>query len=188
MDATQYDFNEDLFRERLKEALEKKGYSKAKLSQMVGVTAATIGHYINGKRSPRGFGDLVPVARALNVSLDYLAGVVDYNYLDENEKGGAAHPRNYLDTVKLINVLLESFDGKADLLPGGLNTVRLEINDSELRNYLDQQKQLYDMVGGSLSVRAFSIALDDLNDKMRKTPLESPIRGLGDIDPNKLPF
>lgn len=189
MDAMDYAFNEELFRERLKQALEKKGYSKAQLSNMVGVTAATIGHYINGKRSPRGFGDLVPVAKALNVSLDYLAGVADYNYLDESEKDGGARPRNYLDVVKLINVLMESFKGNTELTQSLGSTVQLDIHDPKLMNFLNQQGKLYEMVGGPLSVRAFTIALDDLNDRMRKTPLDSPIKGLfEDIRPEDIPF
>lgn len=188
MDATKYKFNGDLFKERLKQAIEKKSYKNAELSRITGVSAATIGNYLNGNRTPRGFGDIVPVAKALNVSVDYLAGVVDYNYLDESEKDGGAHPRNYWDAVKLINVLLESFGGKADLSVSLGNTVQLDINDSRLTVFLDQQRQLYDMVGGSLSVRAFSIALDDLNDKMRKTPLESPVKGLDDINPEDIPF
>ena len=188
MDATQYSFNGDLFKERLKQAIEKKRYKNAELSRITGVSAATIGNYLNGNRTPRGFGDIVPVAKALNVSVDYLAGVVDYNYLDESEKDGGAHPRNYWDAVKLINVLMESFKGKTELTQSVGSTVQLDIADSKLMSFLNQQAQLYEMVGGSLSMRAFNIALDDLNDKMRKTPLESPIKGLDGINPEDIPF
>lgn len=171
MDATQYSFNGDLFKERLKQAIDNKHYKNAELSRMTGVSAATIGNYINGNRSPRGFGDIVPIAKALNVSVDYLAGVCDYNYLDESNKAGSSIPQNYYDVVKLINILSESFDDvKLTKTPNG--TMRLEIPNEKLSDFLDQQEQLYDMVGGSLSLRAFNIALDDLNEKMKKTPLE----------------
>lgn len=188
MDVTQYSFNGDLFKERLKEAIDKKHYKNAELSRITGVSAATIGNYLNGNRTPRGFGDIVPVAKALNVSVDYLAGVVDFNYLDESEKEGSSHPRNYWDAVKLINVLMESFKGKTELTASIGNTLRLDIADSKLMSFMNQQAQLYEMVGGSLSVRAFSIALDDLNEKMKKTKLESPVKGFDDISPEDIPF
>ena len=181
MDVTKYSFNGDLFKERLKQAIDKKRYKNAELSRMTGVSAATIGNYLNGNRTPRGFGDIVPVAKALNVSVDYLAGVVDYNYLDESDKPGSSYPKNYYDVVRLMNILIESFKGEADL-SGFDNTVQLEIKDSKLMNFLGQQDQLTKMVGRALSSRAFSIALDDLNDKMRKTPLYSPIPDVLSID------
>ena len=181
MDVTKYSFNEDVFKERLKAAIEKKHYTNAELARMTGVSAATIGNYVNGHRMPRGFGDIVPVAKALNVSLDYLAGVAESNYLDERNKPGSSYPKNYYDVVKLMNILIESFKGEADL-SGFDNTVQLEIRDSKLMNFLGQQDQLTKMVGRALSPRAFSIALDDLNDKMKKTPLFSPIPDVLSID------
>lgn len=183
IEKVEYSFDKDLFRKRLAEV--KGGTSNADLAQKTGVSAATIGNYINGNRTPRGFGDIVPIAKALNVSVDYLAGVCDYNYLDENKNDGASHPQNYYDVVKLINTLLGSFEGKTELIQTLSYAVRIEIADEKLVSFLNQQKQLYDMVGGPLSARAFNIALDDLSDKMRKTKLDTPIC---DISPEDIPF
>ena len=171
MDAAQYSFNEDLFRERLKQAIEKKNYSKADLSRKTGVSAATIGNYVNGNRTPRGFGDIVPVAKALNVSVDYLAGVVDYNYLDDCEKGGSSSPQTYYDAVRMINALNLAFLTKSSLMVGTGDSVQIILNDSDLAEYMRQQNQLFDMLGRSLSDRAFAIAFDDLNDKMKGHPI-----------------
>ena len=170
MDATQYSFNEDVFKKRLKEAIDKKHYSNAELARLTGVSAATIGNYVNGNRTPRGFGDIVPVAKALNVSVDYLAGVADYNYLVDSEKGGAVHPRNYLDAVRLATI--------TSILPGGKiytndsKTVTIVIEDDLLWRFINQENKLFELLGdGSLSERAFSIALDDLRDRMKETLL-----------------
>ena len=83
--VTQYAFNSDAFKERLKKARDDMHLKNSELAEKTGVSAATIGHYINGERTPRGFGDICPIAKALNVSLDYLAGMCDYNYLADGE-------------------------------------------------------------------------------------------------------
>lgn len=169
--VTQYAFDSDAFKEKLKKARDDMHLRNSELAERTGVSAATIGHYIKGERTPRGFGDICPIAKALNVSLDYLAGLCEYNYLADGENNGTPYPQNYYDVIKLINILSESFD-EHELTEMRKGTIRFEISDEKLANFLDQQKQLYDMVGGSLSVRAFDIALDDLNEKMKKTPLE----------------
>ena len=187
-----YVFNEDLFRKRLRAAMNAKGYNNAELAKVTQVSPVTIGHYLgtrsNNTRTPRGIADIYPIAKALDVSLDYLFGLTDTNSLDESKEDGTTHPRNYLDAVKLMNVLMESFVTKATMKVHediddtyGTKGVNLWICDKKLASFIEKQQQLYDMVGGALSVRAFSIALDDLNEEMRKTPLETPVNDWGDI-------
>lgn len=177
MEKTDYSFNSTIFQERLKAAMEKKHYRNADLARITGISAATIGNYINGHRTPRGFADIVPVAKALDVSLDYLAGVIGPDKQDDKKPSGLFRPQNYYEAVKMINLLLDAFKSETDLkqlqidLTTCIGVVTLKLNNNTLHKFMMQQDELYRMAGGSLSPRAFSIALDDLNDKMKNTPI-----------------
>lgn len=170
----QYVFNEDLFRSRLREAINEKNYKNAQLSRITGVSAATIGHYLGtGKntRKPRGVADIYPIAKALGVSLDYLFGLSDEKVIGGVRNDGSSEPKNYYDAVRMINTLTLAFLAKSDLTVSMGDSVQIVLNDPNLAEYMRQQKQLFDMHGISLSDRAFVIALDDLNDKMKGHPI-----------------
>ena len=66
----------NLFASRLKELLEENHLSKRKLAKEVGVSAASISDWTNGKIQPTAESIYV-IAQYFNVSSDYLLGLED---------------------------------------------------------------------------------------------------------------
>lgn len=69
------------FGERLKKGREAKGLSQKALGEALGISRETISKYENGERFPS-FDRAISIAVFLNVSLLYLAGLADHEYLD----------------------------------------------------------------------------------------------------------
>ena len=63
----------EIFVSRLEQARYEKGLTQTKLASKVGITKSAMSCYIRRKRIPRG-DILVSIARALDVSIDYLVG------------------------------------------------------------------------------------------------------------------
>lgn len=68
--------NKKLIGMRLNSALAKKGIKQKELAQQIGVTDNTISYFCSGRRTPN-IEMLISIARALNVSGDYLLGLSD---------------------------------------------------------------------------------------------------------------
>ena len=64
----------EIFISRLEQVRKEKGLTQTKLASKVGITKSAMSCYIRRKRIPRG-DILVSIARALDVSIDYLAGI-----------------------------------------------------------------------------------------------------------------
>ena len=62
---------------RLKEAMSERGLTGRELAAKAGTTEATVSRYAGGERRPDGFAVLAGLARALNVSSDYLLGLTN---------------------------------------------------------------------------------------------------------------
>ena len=69
--------------ERLTELLRQQGMSQKQLSELVGVTEATISRYMTGDRTPKS-GILANMATALHTTSDYLLGNETENDDDTN--------------------------------------------------------------------------------------------------------
>ncbi len=65
--------NENDFGERLTAARDKRDMNQAELAKRAGLQAAAIGHFERGRRKPS-FANVRALAKALNVSSDYLLG------------------------------------------------------------------------------------------------------------------
>lgn len=65
------------FGARLKEAMSERGLTGRELAAKAGTTEATVSRYAGGERHPDGFAVLAGLARALNVSSDYLLGLTN---------------------------------------------------------------------------------------------------------------
>lgn len=66
----------DIFQERLRTARRMRGMEQAQLAAKAGLPAASISHFEKGNRKPS-FDNLRRLARALDVSTDFLLGTVD---------------------------------------------------------------------------------------------------------------
>ena len=64
----------EIFISRLDQVRKEKGLTQSKLASKAGITKSAMSCYIRRKRIPRG-DILVSIARALDVSIDYLVGI-----------------------------------------------------------------------------------------------------------------
>ena len=65
--------NEIVYSKRMKLMIENLGITQKDFSEMTGITEAAICRYLQGKRIPNA-GTLIAIARATNVSIDWLLG------------------------------------------------------------------------------------------------------------------
>ena len=68
--------NQDIFQDRLRAARKLRGLEQAQVAAKAGLPAASISHFEAGKRKPS-FDNLRRLARALDVTTDYLLGNVE---------------------------------------------------------------------------------------------------------------
>ena len=66
-------------RKRLAALLEMRGWSQGKLASRTGISRSHITMFLNGQRHDMGFSRMAAIARALDVSLDWLAGLPKRN-------------------------------------------------------------------------------------------------------------
>ncbi|MHB8627895.1 MAG: helix-turn-helix domain-containing protein [Aggregatilineales bacterium] len=66
--------------ERLREAREKKGFTQRGLAQQCGINEYQLSRYETGRTEPS-VNSLAQIAYYLDVSTDYLLGLIDYPYL-----------------------------------------------------------------------------------------------------------
>ena len=67
----------ELFQNRLRQARKKRGMTQAQLAKGAGLTASAISQFESGDREPS-FSSLVKLARALEITPSYLAGLEEY--------------------------------------------------------------------------------------------------------------
>lgn len=65
-----------MFSERLRQILDRRGVSQDWLARQIHATPATVSRYLTSDRVPRGE-NVAAVSSALNVSADYLLGLID---------------------------------------------------------------------------------------------------------------
>lgn len=66
----------NVFSERLRQLLDRRGVSQDWLARQIHATPATVSRYLTSDRVPRGE-NVAAVSSALNVSADYLLGLID---------------------------------------------------------------------------------------------------------------
>ena len=66
----------NVFSERLRQILDRRGVSQDWLARQIHATPATVSRYLTSDRVPRGE-NVAAVSSALNVSSDYLLGLID---------------------------------------------------------------------------------------------------------------
>lgn len=61
--------------EKIQYVMDKRGMTQADLARATGMPTSNIAYIVNGKTEDPRFCNVVKIAKALNVSLDYLAGI-----------------------------------------------------------------------------------------------------------------
>ena len=67
-----------IFSTRLREAMKLRGMSQSRLAHDAGTNEANISRYVNAKHDPGVLNILPGIAKTLNISADYLIGLIDY--------------------------------------------------------------------------------------------------------------
>ena len=62
---------------RIQYAMDKRGITQADLARMTGMTTSNVAYIVNGKTKDPRFQSILLIAEALDVSLNYLAGIDD---------------------------------------------------------------------------------------------------------------
>ncbi len=181
-----YAFNSDLFRKRLEKSIKERGYKNADLSRETGVTAATIGNYVNGNRIPRGFQEIVPLAKALDVSLDYLAGLSD----EKAPQKDKFMIENYADAMRAIDSLtfcfqtdVKTIHHEAELIgydpydekenySEPYDEFVLTIRDNALCEFNRKRNALINALGDIIKIERYNLLYDDLAEEMKQTKVE----------------
>lgn len=96
------------FSERLSLCMKQNGLNGAELSSLSGVIAATISRYLNGLRVPT-VDNIIRLADALNVSVDYLLGLHD---VPDDKILISAYSIASCDDKHVLWTLLERYGGK----------------------------------------------------------------------------
>lgn len=63
--------------DRIQQAMDKRNITQADLARMTGMTTSNIAYIVNGKTKDPRFQSVLLIADALDVSLNYLAGIDD---------------------------------------------------------------------------------------------------------------
>ena len=71
----------DVFTKRLNQTLQKQNITQRQLSELTGITEQSISRYANGSRTPK-TPELIKIADALDVSIDYLLGRINITVED----------------------------------------------------------------------------------------------------------
>lgn len=101
-----------IFSQRLKESRQKKNMTQKDLAEQIGTTSATVSAYesTNGdKRKSPTLENATAIAKALNVSLDWLSGLSNINGADNKNDGGTPLT-DFLQKIIDISVLRENID------------------------------------------------------------------------------
>lgn len=171
MEMTDGKFDIELFKQRLYEARERAGFStNAALAAASGASSASIGNYMNGKRTPRGLLDLVPIAKALGVSLDYLCGLSD-----DPKPSERFALETYYDVGRILDKLSLCF------MYGGVSVngddVVLTMKDAKLASFVKREHTVVNLEG-TVSVLRILDLIGDIEDEMRAEvlPQDSPLK------------
>lgn len=71
-----YGNRKNIFARRLALTLEHDGITQIELGKKIGVSSASVSHYVSGNAYPH-FDVLMTIAKELDISLDWLCGLVD---------------------------------------------------------------------------------------------------------------
>jgi transcriptional regulator, cro/CI family len=98
-----------IFSERLKELRKKRGYTQAELAKYMNMRQGSYTKWETGMTEPR-IDSIIPLARILNTTADYLLGLTDIS-----ERNPKIKSTETIDETKLKEILKIQGDGQVDL-------------------------------------------------------------------------
>lgn len=87
-----------IFTERLNLVMDERGWRQADLCKASGLTSSQVAYIVNGKTKDPTVTTAARIAKALNVSLDYLAGLKDDPVIERHSTA----PVMDIETVRLV--------------------------------------------------------------------------------------
>lgn len=99
----------NIFSERLKELRKKRGYTQAELAKYMNMRQGSYTKWETGMTEPR-IDSIIPLARILNTTADYLLGLTDIS-----ERNPKIKSTETIDETKLKEILKIQGDGQVDL-------------------------------------------------------------------------
>jgi transcriptional regulator with XRE-family HTH domain len=93
------------FKQRLKDARQFAGLTQEELAKRSGLASRTIQGYERGVRTPQRFQNVVAIAKALDVSPEYLLGDDGMLIVDAHERGGSRAARDIASLVTEVSGL-----------------------------------------------------------------------------------
>ena len=97
-----------IFSERLKELRKKRGYTQAELAKYMNMRQGSYTKWETGMTEPR-IDSIIPLARILNTTADYLLGLTDIS-----ERNPKIKSTETIDETKLKEILKIQGDGQVD--------------------------------------------------------------------------
>ena len=98
-----------IFSERLKELRKKRGYTQSELAKYMNMRQGSYTKWETGMTEPR-IDSIIPLARILNTTADYLLGLTDIS-----ERNPKIKSTETIDETKLKEILKIQGDGQVDL-------------------------------------------------------------------------
>ena len=98
-----------IFSERLKELRKKRGHTQAELAKYMNMRQGSYTKWETGMTEPR-IDSIIPLARILNTTADYLLGLTDIS-----ERNPKIKSTETIDETKLKEILKIQGDGQVDL-------------------------------------------------------------------------
>ena len=97
-----------IFSERLKELRKKRGYTQAELAKYMNMRQGSYTKWETGMTEPK-IDSIIPLARILNTTADYLLGLTDIS-----ERNPKIKSTETIDETKLKEILKTQGDGQVD--------------------------------------------------------------------------
>lgn len=162
-------FDQKQFQSRLRDAMAEKGLNNRTLADRSGISAVSIGNYVNGNRKPGGPEEIASIAMVLDISIDYLYGLSDEK---RPADVGGGRIDNYADVFRVLDKLSDAFCDEANITVSGNNEpkeVIFTIRDEKLVEYKRQFDQLMNI--NQRVPLHFGHVFMEFNEQLQKEPV-----------------
>ena len=154
-------YNEQIKLKNLKKARKKKGLTQQKLADLAQTTKSSISDYEKGKAAPRA-DTLVNIAKALDVSLDWLCGFTEeYSYI-----------QNVVSSfILILDVCKPSIAINNNIVSLTFDTDTKDISSKEIFDFIDKYKSLMTFRDNkNVDVTTYEGIRDDLLKRYKDLP------------------